>query len=1279
MPLPKGYKEKRTFEKGIDLDSALIGIEDGFVRYMLNCLIDNGVDITNIKGNLIAEFETEFTFFKDNPDLEYKVIGSKYDPIFQKTYFFVWASDNPTNENGWSFIFEYDVASGIVNVVCDEYWSDELNFEQDELITAISINFIDNNIPLLYWAQRAGLRKINVYKAKQTYAQTGGYPDLVLETIDRIKYPPDFAPEIVQVTDTEFVGNNIQKAFFQFSVRNVFDDYEKSAPGEWSRVNIPFVPYGPPTDDYILYQEGQRNNCIRITLKKPFSTVTKLEIFAREKTSDVGLEINFDWVIYDTIKVADVVWDINDEYVYKFYNDKVGKLVTQSDANKIQDNVPLAAVASAMAGNSRMMEGNVTEGFDQEPIDLTVSFDEEEFDTAAIEGQTNVYVYQSLNGFDRGSIVFPVDPSVLKVGMALQFVFKSVNVIPGNYDFKYILQESDFVNYPNNLMTNINIAWNQYNPSTDYFTMIYGGALDGYTFYIENPYNPSVPDNDQIISAVVGFERNCLPQFKNRHTHYFGIGYMDEGQRRSPVQKIEKFYHSSDLFKVLTGRFTVNHIPPAWAKQWVVYYGGFDAANFYQTKCTAISAPDSNGNYTCTVDWLNTGYRYKDITFLKYEYSVGDRIKFYFGTNDGDLNSFIDIAVVSVNTDETIVVEGNSWLEKARATNSQFVVEIYKKSTFSGFYYTIAKNDIGDPGLSTRYHKGNVQDQTDAPLPAIQTFKGVNTYIRPRYITSMEKTNTYTFDTAGFYNQFVGATFPDTDIIVKVWEDSGMTHEILNFNFKALMAAAFQGDIALASAFVAPMNDPSGAFITIVDTNYSVFWFVLNFLVTQPAFSTQAVITQNTDTPQVYFSATFAESVPTPTFNSPLLVFAQDAAYSTVDTPDVQTIFNIEDPNQSDIFVGTTTGDASSTSGSAVTSLGKPNIINENFRRVVRENTIWFSEQLIPESNLNGLSSFPDGQFRDYPQNFGSIQKFYATDLDLIVFMELRVGKVPTNRYLTGGAGANIVLNSDIVLTTMEFYAGLYGIGKHPESHAYFGFAHFYLDPVNGAVCRLSLDGITVISDVKNAEGNYLVRQSLYNAIKEADGNFVGGFNPRRNCYEVNIGGVPMVWDEQKKSWIGGRSYDAEYFGNAGIDLVSFYNGRLYLHEANTLRNNFYGVQYKSQVWVPGNWKYGDGSGNVICPKKIYKAFSERSETIWDAFEVINDVGQLTIVDKFRFSKREGIYYAALRRDMNTVNVLNPIVDGKQMRDNVILLKLQNDSVEHEWFNNVVINQIESK
>jgi len=161
-----------------------------------------------------------------------------------------------------------------------------------------------------------------------------------------------------------------------------------------------------------------------------------------------------------------------------------------------------------------------------------------------------------------------------------------------------------------------------------------------------------------------------------------------------------------------------------------------------------------------------------------------------------------------------------------------------------------------------------------------------------------------------------------------------------------------------------------------------------------------------------------------------------------------------------------------------------------------------------------------------------------------------------------------------------------------------------------------------------------------------------------------------MVWDEQKNSWVGGRSYDAEFFGNAGVDLVSFYNGQLYLHEANELRNNFYNVQHSSKLWVPGNW---------MDFKKIYKAITLRSETIWSAYEILNDVGQLSIIDKLRFSKRENMWYAAFRRDMNTVNVRNPIVDGKQMRDTVILIKLENNSVEYEWINFILINQIESR
>ena len=161
-----------------------------------------------------------------------------------------------------------------------------------------------------------------------------------------------------------------------------------------------------------------------------------------------------------------------------------------------------------------------------------------------------------------------------------------------------------------------------------------------------------------------------------------------------------------------------------------------------------------------------------------------------------------------------------------------------------------------------------------------------------------------------------------------------------------------------------------------------------------------------------------------------------------------------------------------------------------------------------------------------------------------------------------------------------------------------------------------------------------------------------------------------MVWDEQKNAWVGGRSYNAEFFSNAGVDLVSFYNGKLYLHEANSLACNFYGVQYKARLWIVGNWQLFN---------KVYKALWMKSKTPWYAYDILNTVGQKSIIDKVRFSKREGIWYAAFRRDMNTVNIRNPIVDGKEMRDIAILVKLENDSVEYDFVNYIILNQIESK
>lgn len=1275
--------ETRTFQFGIDTDSALSNVENGFSRMLTNCLIENGVDVTNIKGNLKVEFEEDFPDFTTFPNYTYLCLGSKYDPIFKKVYFFVTCTDNndesPIKSN---YIFEYDVESRIVYVVCDSDWSRILDFDADELITGISVVFINSTTPLLYWTQRAGLRKINVYKAKLLFSSGGtdplGYSDASIKIIERIKYPASFAPQITQLTDTGFIGNNIQKDFFQFSTRNIYDDYEKSVPSDWSRVNIPYFPYEVITNDVPLFQESQRNNVIWITIKKPFEIVEKIEIIVREKTSNVGIEVNYDWRIYDTLTVSDITWNEDDEYVYKFYNDKIGELITQEQANRIFDNVPLAAVAETFAEDSRVYEANITEGFDLEPIDVDVSHTATPFLDVTDAEYIDLFVNQELpfsppvNG---GTGVLPNAPTDMQVGGTISFQFDvaSIPAINGEYNFQYILTEADLEpdNYPTLLLTNMQVAFNNFIPPNlaAYLTFIIADDIDPYTFYIEDGYSPmGSPIGDELISAFYKFDNNCLPQFKNRHIHYLGIGYGDDGGRRSSVQKISKYYLSDDLENVLKLRYTINHVPPIWATQYYIYYAGFDAGNYYQTRVSAVGGLLDDNTRACTVDWLQTQYKFNDITYLQYQYSEGDRIKFLFASTDGELDDIIDLAILYANETSTIVnVENSSWLTSALETNSSFIVEIYKKAAQTELYYTIDKNDIGDVGLPTRYHKGNIQDQDaySSPNPAIQEFSGVNTYIRPRYMQDNYIQNVYLLnDWADFIASYTNTGSTSFISRLYIYSDVDMTHLIATFERTVPMVIPPPPyETQLNDELILYLNESTATCWVANDPSYTQFYFLNNFDCSMNAFYDITIAQRlSSNAPKLYFQA-YATGNNTTDSVSENGIYVQNPSGTSE-------IKYIEDPNQSDLYVGISTGDGSSISGSAVTSFGKPNIVNDNFRQVTRENTVWYSEQLIPESNINGLSSFPDGQFKDYSQSFGSIQKLFSTNRMLKVFMELRCGFLPINQYLTGGDGANLVLNNSQVLTPMNYYEGFYGVGKCPESHAHFGFADYFVDPNNGAVCRLSNDGLTVISDVKNSQGNYLVRQYLYSLVKSNTGNFVATFNQRRNSYEVNIGGCVVVWNEEKNQWHGTRSYDGEMFGSAGVDMISFSNGQLYLHEANPVYNNFYGRQYTSKVRAVSN----EGLNN-----KVYKAIRTWSTSNWGAPFIANNKGQRSILDKFNFSVREGKWYASFKMDMNTVNVQYPIINGNVLRDNVLLVELENDNIEKESLKYVEFLHIPSK
>lgn len=1153
------YYEKRTFERGVDMDSALTGVEQGFSRYMLNCLIDNGVEVTNIKGNLVANYDPDFTFFKLHPDYGYRCIGSIYEPIFKKIYFFVVAKDLSPIPNYLSFIFEYDIAANLVTVVCDENWSDILLFEWDELITSRFIVFRDSVYPLLYWSQRAGLRKINIFKAKNIF-HPEGYQDRTLEIVDRIKYQPRFKPVATPKTDVSYNYNRISNRFFQFCYRYVFDDYEVSTTSPLSDINTRkyfesqplFYPFPSATGG--VYTDKNYNNRIVLTLNTGAEIVRKIDIFVRIATSNLGVPVYGDWVLYDQLDKSILSYDDNVEVDYNFYNDLPGKIIAQSVVNQIFDNVPLAAVADELGQNSISFPANVTEGQDLEEIDITT---ETEFNVAGT-GNDFVSTFSLGLGPDlvtiNNSYKLPVTPPALNSCIR-------VEVSSGGTSFYYYqIKEEDLDNYPTQLQNSLVNGFNQTFSGNGIFAELVGDEI-----YIKD-------------SSLVGIVQHAFVQtdppdkfseitkysaFKSGATHVLCIYYKDGAGRISSAQRFEHDipFMTQDPYRALlvgsgaNGLWTtyttinalINHTPPIWADRYAIgYAGNKNIGNFYQFRVSNMSI-DANGLLLIDTDFFQT-YAYKNQTFLNYEFVKGDRLRLIgsvgttniawpdiniWGVQDG--GDYLDVPILDAPSATTIRVSFNNilWSMFSTFINENIVIEVYRpKTALSGIFYEIYSNEIGDPGTALRYHKGDT-NQVIGTSPAVVNLKKGDTYFRKRPL--------------------------------------GLTTDSAFGYYKKTMF--------------------------IEDPNYSDF--------------------------PIY-------------------------AYSVPGTPS-DTIYN----------------------QSAVYNYGKPNEVNDNYKRVTRESTIWFSGQYISEANANGLSTFPDGQFRDYDINYGSIQKIVSTDRALKIFFELRCGWIPVGQEVSAaGAPQAFVLTTDKILTDMIYYEEKRGVGKHPESVVERAGVIYGLDPISGGIFRISRDGFTIISDVKNSQGNYLVRQSIFNAIKANTGNFVAGFNERRNSYEVNLGGITMVWDEQKNAWVGGRSYNAEFFSNAGVDLVSFYNGKLYLHEANSLACNFYGVQYKPRLWIVGNWQLFN---------KVYKALWMKSKTPWYAYDILNTVGQKSIIDKVRFSKREGIWYAAFRRDMNTVNIRNPIVDGKEIRDIAILVKLENDSVEYDFVNYIILNQIESK
>ena len=209
----------------------------------------------------------------------------------------------------------------------------------------------------------------------------------------------------------------------------------------------------------------------------------------------------------------------------------------------------------------------------------------------------------------------------------------------------------------------------------------------------------------------------------------------------------------------------------------------------------------------------------------------------------------------------------------------------------------------------------------------------------------------------------------------------------------------------------------------------------------------------------------------------------------------------------------------------------------------------------------------------------GSIQKLYAEDTNLIIFQENKVSKSLIDKDAIYSAEGNASVTSrNLVIGQNVAFAGEYGISTDPESFAVNGYRKYFTDRDQNVVCRLSMDGITVISD-------YGMTDYFRDKLSTTTTGIIGGWDAHNKQYVLSmpqpeaIGGPEnyetLSFDERSKGWVSFFDYKPNQTFSLNNNYFTTKFGKIYKHYTlapnTTARAVFYGVQKNSNVTLVFN------------------------------------------------------------------------------------------------------------
>lgn len=379
-------------------------------------------------------------------------------------------------------------------------------------------------------------------------------------------------------------------------------------------------------------------------------------------------------------------------------------------------------------------------------------------------------------------------------------------------------------------------------------------------------------------------------------------------------------------------------------------------------------------------------------------------------------------------------------------------------------------------------------------------------------------------------------------------------------------------------------------------------------------------------------------------------------------------------------------------------NIGRVNTINVDSLQKYFPARVRFSGPIIQDTLVNQINRFEALNREDYEDAYGGIKELGIRGQYLLCFQELRCGSIPLNlNIIYDNQGGQSLATTEKFLNKIQYMDVITGVGNHPESVVKNESEFYFVDTINGYINRWDLNGITILSKTYKFNRYTTDKCRFYNHFQA---HIRGGYNKNKSEYVIYFQKVfdgessylteddtvafceNVPQNEQGKAFSSHYSYFPDYMVTAQDRFFSFHGGKPYEHEVNETCNNFYGIQYDSEVHIVAN--------NDSDLMKIFHHMKIDSVGPWfapNAGDITTPVsdsypnGMSSRLKKNNFALKEGKYWANFLRDMNDPTQLNPtkaLFYGRYLRGDCMTIKLKNEDTTGTVIKGVYVFSSES-